>query len=87
MISLGGASPVATVVVHTAKLLRELAWRPDPLRLAEAYFFGAIDVEGDLYVLLRQRIHLQLLILSISDWLLCFLLPFSLVVIRRTMPR
>ena len=58
VISIGRARPVATVVIHTAKLLHELAWRPDPLRLTEAYFFGEIDVEGDLYALLRQRIHL-----------------------------
>ena len=71
VISLGRDSPVATVVVHTAKLLRELAWRPDPLRLAEAYF-GEIDVEGDLYALLKERIHLQSLTLSIRDRLALF---------------
>ena len=43
MISLGRYGPVATIVFHTAKLLRELAWRFDPLRLAEAYFTGEID--------------------------------------------
>ena len=52
VISLGRASPVMTVVVHAATLLRELAWRPDVLRLAEAYFYEEIDVEGDLYALL-----------------------------------
>ena len=71
-ISLGRDSPVATIVVHTAKLLRELAWRPDPLRLAEAYFFGEIDVEGDLYALLKQRTHLQSLTLSMRDRLALF---------------
>lgn len=73
VISVGRDSPVATIVVHTAKLLRELAWRrPDPLRLAEAYFFGEIDVEGDLYALLKQRTHLQSLTLSIRDRLALF---------------
>lgn len=67
VISLGRNSPVATIVVHTAKLLRELAWRPDPLRLAEAYFHGEIDVEGDLYALLTQRTHLQSLTVSMRD--------------------
>ena len=71
-ISLGRDSPVATVVVHTAKLLRDLAWRPDPLRLAEAYFRGEIDVEGDLYALLAQRIHLQSLTPSLRDRLALF---------------
>ena len=67
VISLGQDSPVATIVIHSAKLLRELAWRPDPLRLAEAYFYGEIDVEGDLYALLTQRPHLQSLTLSKRD--------------------
>ena len=67
VISLGRDSPLATIVVHNAKLLRELAWRPDPLRLAEAYFFGEIDVEGDLYALLTQRTHLQSLTVSMRD--------------------
>lgn len=67
VISLGRDSPVATIAIHSAKLLRELAWRPDPLRLAEAYFYGEIDVEGDLYALLTQRGHLQSLTLSLRD--------------------
>ena len=71
-ISLGRNNPAATIVVHTAKVLRELAWRPDPLRLAEAYFFGEIDVEGDLYGLLKQRTHLQSLSVSLRDRLSLF---------------
>ncbi len=46
VISSGRDKPVATIVVHTANLLREFAWWPDPLRLPKAYFFGEIDVEG-----------------------------------------
>lgn len=72
VISLGRHSPVATIVFHTAKLLRELAWRPDPLRLAEAYFSGEIDVEGDLNALLTQRTHLQSLTVSMRDRLALF---------------
>ena len=72
VISLGRDSPAATIVVHTAKLLRELVWRPDPLRLAEAYFFGEVDVEGDLCALLTQKAHLQSLTLSMRDRLSLF---------------
>ena len=72
-ISLGRVSPVATVVIHANTLLRDLAWRPDVLRLAEAYFYGEIDVEGDLYALLKQKIHLQSLTVSMRDRLLLFL--------------
>ena len=66
-ISLGRDSPVATIVIHSAKIFRELALRPDPLVLAEAYFFGEIDVEGDLHALLAQRDHLPSLTLSMRD--------------------
>lgn len=67
VVSLGRESPVATVVIHAAALLRNLAWRPDVLRLAEAYFYEEIDVEGDLYGLLTQKTHLQSLTLSMRD--------------------
>jgi len=66
-ITLGRDDPLATVVLRSAKVLRELAWRPDPLRLAEAYFSGEIDVEGDLYALLAQRNQLQSLRVSMRD--------------------
>ena len=71
-ISLGRDKPAATIIVHTAKALRELAWRPDPLRLAQAYCFGEIDVEGDLYGLLKQRTHLQSLTVTMRDRLSLF---------------
>ena len=69
LISLGQDRPVATVVIHAAGLLRHLAWRPDLLRLAEAYFYEEIDVEGDLYALLTQKTHMQSLTLSVRDLL------------------
>ena len=71
-ISLGRDKPAATIIVHTAKALRELAWWPDPLRLAQAYCFGEIDVEGDLYGLLKQRTHLQSLTVTMRDRLSLF---------------
>jgi cyclopropane-fatty-acyl-phospholipid synthase len=77
-ILLGRNKPVATVVVHSAKPVRELLWQLDPLCLAEAYFLGEIDVEGDLDALLAQRTHLQSLTLSVRDRLsLLFAVLFS----------
>ncbi|WP_097462151.1 SAM-dependent methyltransferase [Mangrovitalea sediminis] len=66
-ITLGQAQPKATIVVNNAEILRDLAWHPDPLRLAEAYFRGDVDVEGSLYALLLERTHLQSLKLSLKD--------------------
>lgn len=71
-ISLGRDKPVATVVVHSAKSVRELALRPEPLRLAEAYFLGEVDVDGDLNALLAQRTHLESLKLSVRDRIALF---------------
>lgn len=82
-ISLGRNNPAATVVVNTAQLLRESAWRPDPLRLAEPHFFGEIDVEGDLSGSLEQRI---LCSRSHYPWVmsfLCFLPPYLLITVQR----
>lgn len=66
-ISLGRDSPLATIVIHSAETLRELVFRPNPLRLAEAFFFGEIDVEGDLHAFLSQRDHMPSLTLSTRE--------------------
>lgn len=66
-LSLGRDRPAATVVVHSARLLRALVWQRDPLRLAAGYFSGELDVEGDLFALLAQKAHLRSLELSLRD--------------------
>lgn len=53
-----------TLIFHHPRLFRELILSRDPLRLAEAYFQGAIDVDGDLYATLGLKEHLQSLRLS-----------------------
>jgi cyclopropane-fatty-acyl-phospholipid synthase len=65
--SLGQDNHAATLVIKNVKLFRKLIWRPDPLRLVEAYFFGEFDVEGDLYTFLKQSIHLESLSFSMQD--------------------
>ena len=65
--SLGHDSHAATLVIKNVKLFRKLIWRPDPLRLVEAYFFGEFDIEGDLYAFLKQSVHLQSLRFSMHD--------------------
>ena len=44
--------PEYTLIIRDPGLLRRLVLRPDPLLLAEAYFRGTIDIEGDLYTAL-----------------------------------
>jgi cyclopropane-fatty-acyl-phospholipid synthase len=39
----------------------------DPLRLAEAYFRGDLDIEGDFFAALRLKDHLQALQMSVGE--------------------
>lgn len=54
-IQVGRAAPECTLVIHDPRVLRQLMLKRDPLRLAEAYFSGALDVEGSLYHALGLR--------------------------------
>lgn len=63
---LGGRSDV-TLVICDPDVLKRLILRPNPLLLADAYFRGAVDVEGDLYRALALRTHLEGLSLSWRD--------------------
>jgi cyclopropane-fatty-acyl-phospholipid synthase len=47
-INFGGENPPCTLQVHTPAGLRALLFRPDSLRLGEAYIYGDFDVIGDL---------------------------------------
>lgn len=47
-IKLGGENPVCTLEVHTPAGLGALLFRPNSLRLGEAYIYGDFDVVGDL---------------------------------------
>ncbi|MFZ5619750.1 MAG: class I SAM-dependent methyltransferase [Pseudomonadota bacterium] len=64
MLTFGSGTPDVTLVIRDPRLLRELILFRDPLRLAEAYFQGRLDVEGDLYAALGLKDHLQFLSLS-----------------------
>lgn len=47
-LNLGGAKPVCTLQVHTPAGLRALLFRPNSLKLGEAYIYGDCDVAGNL---------------------------------------
>lgn len=59
--------PAYTLVIRNPALLRRLVLRPDPLLLADAYFRGLIDVEGDLYSALGLKSHFEGFSLSWRD--------------------
>jgi cyclopropane-fatty-acyl-phospholipid synthase len=48
-----------TLVLKTPQVVRQLVMSNDPLSLAEAYFQGDVDIEGDIYALLKLREQLQ----------------------------
>ncbi len=64
---LGDEAPVFTLVVRDPALLRRLVFERDPLLLADAYFRGALDVEGDLYRALSLKTHFERLSLTWRD--------------------
>ncbi len=80
-LNFGAGAPEVTLVFHHPGLFRNLILNRDPLRLAEAYFRGELDVEGDLYAALRLKDHLQSLNFSAVEraaFLLGALFPGSI---------
>ncbi len=63
----GPAAPATTLVFHEPRSFRDLVLFADPLRLAEAYFRGRVNVDGDLYAALRLKDHLRALRLSVAE--------------------
>ena len=59
----GQTVPEFTLVVRDPAVLRKLVMKRNPITLADAYFRGMVDFEGDLYAGLRLKPHLQKLTL------------------------
>ncbi|BBP03081.1 hypothetical protein TPL01_25190 [Sulfuriferula plumbiphila] len=66
-LAFGTGAPAFTLAFREPRPLRELILSRDPLRLAEAYFLGKVDIEGDLYAALHLKDYLQSLRLSIIE--------------------
>ena len=66
-LAFGGGAPEFTLVFREPRPLRELILTRDPLRLAEAYLLGKVDVEGNLYAALQLKDYLQSLRLSVAE--------------------
>ena len=60
----GQVAPSFTLVLRDPKVLRDLVLKRGPIPLADAYFHGRLDVEGDLYAALGLKRHFQELSLS-----------------------
>lgn len=66
-VGIGAGPPDFTLVFRHPVPFRDLILSRDPLRLAEAYFRGLVDVEGDIYAVFRLKDHLGALALSIPE--------------------
>lgn len=55
------------MVVRDPAVLRWLLFDRDPIRLADAYFQGKLDFEGDLYSAIALKTHFESLSLSWRD--------------------
>jgi cyclopropane-fatty-acyl-phospholipid synthase len=69
---LGRGPPTAaparfTLVCHTPNVIRSLLGGGDPLRLADAYFRGDLDIEGDFFAALALKDHVKVLRLPWRD--------------------
>ena len=60
----GQVAPSFTLVLRDPGVLRDLVLKRGPIPLADAYFHGRLDVEGDLYAALGLKNHLQNLTLT-----------------------
>lgn len=64
---IGEAPPVFTLTLRDPAILRRLVSRHNPLVLAEAYFRGLLDVEGDFYAVLRLKDYFRKLALPLRE--------------------
>ena len=51
--------PAFELVFHTPRVVRNLIFGRDPLRFADAYFRGEVDVEGDFFAALKLKDEIE----------------------------
>jgi cyclopropane-fatty-acyl-phospholipid synthase len=61
------SEPRFVLVFRNPKAVCSMVLGRDPLRLAEAYFRGDVDIEGDLFAALDLRSHLEAMKLSLAE--------------------
>jgi len=59
--------PAFSLVFHNPEVVCSAVLGRDPLRLAEAYFRGDLDIEGDFFAALSLKDHLQRLQMSAAE--------------------
>jgi cyclopropane-fatty-acyl-phospholipid synthase len=67
LLPLTHGTPAFTLVLRDPSVLRTLVTRSNPVLLADAYFSGRVDVEGDLYSALALKEHFETIALPWRD--------------------
>lgn len=67
MFQIGDGLPAFTLAIKHNSVLCHLVWFRDPIRLAEAYFNGEIEVSGDFNEAMGLRYYLERLSFSIRE--------------------
>jgi len=86
VLRMGNGAPVFTLSLRNPKVLRDLVLYRDPVRLAEAYFGGDMEIIGDLDAAIGLRYHLENLRLSNSEKIRLALLAFKLGFLPKLLP-
>ncbi|HEY6095470.1 MAG TPA: cyclopropane-fatty-acyl-phospholipid synthase family protein [Gallionellaceae bacterium] len=63
----GNEQPEFSLIFRSAKAFRDMVLSHHPLRVVEAYFQGLIDIDGDLYSVLKLRHYLAALHLPLKE--------------------
>ena len=63
----GKGKPESTLVFKRAKPFRDLILHADPMRLAESYFKGSVDIEGSIYPVIELKDYLKSVNLSLEE--------------------
>jgi len=75
----GAPEPRYTLICRSPNVVRSMVLGRDPLRMAEAYFRGEIDIEGDFFAAMHLKDQLESIQLSARDrlrtWFAALRLP------------
>ncbi len=61
------SEPEFTLVCRNPNVIRSMVLGRDPLRMADAYFRGDIDIEGDFFAAVSLKDHLNIIRMSLRD--------------------
>ncbi len=78
VLQIGNGASAFTLTFHASHVLRDLVLFHDPIRLAEAYFDGAVEVAGDFNTAMGLRYYLEDLKLPLQEKLLLVFRALSL---------